>query len=109
VSTLKASLGSMLQIKPIMKMLHAKVGMDAARTTRGAYHRMIELVRSLGPLQELHLVHTNAPEAAELLWHQFKDLFPQNTPPYSVDVTPVIGAHIGPGAVGLVGVTAQPR
>ncbi len=106
VSMIKASLGSVLQIKPIMKMMHAKVGMDAARTTRGAYQRLIDIIRSLGPLQELHLVHTNAPREAELLRQQAIDLFPQETVPYSVDVTPVIGSHIGPGAVGFVAVTA---
>lgn len=103
---IKASLGSVLQIKPIMKMMHAKVGMDAARTTRGAYQRLIDIIRSLGPLQELHLVHTNAPREAALLRQQAIDLFPQETVPYSVDVTPVIGSHIGPGAVGFVAVTA---
>lgn len=107
VSMIKASLGSLLHIKPVMKMFHGKVGMDAARTTRGAYNHLMDLVRSLGPLEQLHLVHTNAPEKAEDLRQAALELFPQNTKPYSVDVTPVIGSHIGPGAAGFVFVTAK--
>lgn len=107
VSMIKASLGSLLQIKPVMKMFHGKVGMDAARTTSGAYKHLMDLIRSLGPLEQLHLVHTNAPEKAEELRREALELFPQTVSPYSVDVTPVIGSHIGPGAAGFVFVTAK--
>ena len=68
---------------------------------------MIDLVTDLGQLEQLSVVHTNAPEAAEALRQQAKKLFPEGEKSYTVEVTPVIGTHVGPGAVGLVAVQAR--
>ncbi len=65
---------------------------------------MIELLGELGALEELALVHTHAPEGAEDLRRQAKAYFADDSEPFSAEVTPVIGSHIGPGAVGFVAV-----
>ncbi|MBS1249298.1 MAG: Nitrate/nitrite response regulator protein NarL [Chloroflexi bacterium] len=49
----------------------------------------------------LELVETNAPQAAEDLWEKVKNLFPDFEKPISVNVTPVLGAHLGPKTVGF--------
>jgi DegV family protein with EDD domain len=108
VSRLQASLGSLLQIKPIIKMHNGVVGMEAVRTARSAIERIMELVRSLGPLETLGLLHSNAPEKAETLKQQAIALFPKDQiSTYSVDVASVIGSHIGPGAVGFAALAAS--
>jgi fatty acid-binding protein DegV len=61
----------------------------------------------LGPLEELTLVHTHAPEGAEALGHRARHLAPKGTYSLSAEVTPVIGTHIGPGAVGFVAIKAR--
>jgi DegV family protein with EDD domain len=102
----QATLGSILQIKPILKMNAGTVEMERVRTRKGAISRVQELVREIGPLEQLAVVHTHALDNAVALQNGTKMLFPPGTPPLFAEVTPVIGAHIGPGAVGFVAVTA---
>jgi DegV family protein with EDD domain len=107
LSRFQSSLGSMLQIKPLLKMNDSEMDMERVRTRKRATERLIELVEQLGPLEALALVHTHAPERAELLRRQAQHLFPEGGPQFSAEVTPVIGAHIGPRSVGFVCVTAS--
>jgi DegV family protein with EDD domain len=103
----QSSLGSMLQVKPLLKMHRGQMDMERVRTRNGATERLIALARELGPLEELALVHTHAPEKAQALRHKARNLFPEGKDPMSAEVTPVIGAHIGPGAAGFVAITAR--
>jgi DegV family protein with EDD domain len=102
VSFLQAGLGSVLQIKPILKMHAGVVEMDRARTRTGAMERLVDLLKAVGSIDQISLVHSGAPERAQVFWDSIKQLFPTGTHPLSVEVTSVIGTHIGPGAVGLV-------
>lgn len=107
MNSLMASLGSILQIKPLLKMHAGVPSAERVRTKDRAKRRLIELVENLGSLEELALVHTNTPHAAEELGKEAADLFPKNILPLSVNVTPVLGAHLGPGAVGFTCVTTK--
>ena len=107
ISRLKAGFGSLLQIKPILKMNSGKINMDAARTSKGAFNHLLNTLKSLGPVESIALVHTNAPERAEQLREQAKSIIDKVIDAYSMEVTPVIGSHIGPGAVGFVVVKAS--
>lgn len=107
MNSLMASLGSILQIKPLLKMHAGVPSAERVRTKDRAKRRLIELVENLGSLEELALVHTNTPPAAEELGKEAADLFPKNILPLSVNVTPVLGAHLGPGAVGFTCVTTK--
>jgi DegV family protein with EDD domain len=100
-------LASVLRIKPLLKMHAGEPEMERVRTSARAADRVLELTRQLGPLQELTVVHTHAPERAEALRQQGRHLFPSDASPMFAEVTPVIGAHIGPGAVGFVAITAR--
>ena len=106
LSRFQSSLASVLQIKPLLKMHRGEMGMERVRTRRRATERLIELVSDLGPLAELALVHTHNPAGAEALRRQAQHLFPAGKEPLRAEVTPVIGSHVGPGAVGFVAVTA---
>ena len=106
VSGLANSLGTMLQIKPILKMHNGKSELEKIRTSRMANKRLIELVQEVSPIERLALVHTNNQEGARALWQQTRHLFPDMPDPMDANVTPVIGAHIGPGAVGFACVAA---
>lgn len=98
------SLATTLRIKPLLKMNDGVTATEKIRTVRAAYARLIELIRELGPLEELALVHTHALDRARALYDQARALFPSAAEPLYATVTPVIGAHIGPGAVGFVAV-----
>jgi DegV family protein with EDD domain len=107
VTALQYGLSTLLNIKPLIMMHEGDMAGERVRTRKGCIQRMIDLVTDLGPLEQLAMVHTNAPEAVESLRHQAEHLFPEGKESYTVEVTPVIGAHVGPGAVGLVAVQAR--
>jgi DegV family protein with EDD domain len=104
LSRFQSGLASVLRIKPLLKMNSGEFAMERVRTRRGALARVLELVGELGALEELALVHTHAPEQAESLRRQASDYFAWDSTTLSAEVTPVIGTHIGPGAVGLVAI-----
>jgi fatty acid-binding protein DegV len=81
--------------------------MERVRTNNGASDRLLELTAEVGPLETMALVHTHAPEKAEALAEKARDLVPPGGVALSAEVTPVIGAHIGPGAAGFVVVVGE--
>lgn len=107
LSQFQFSLGSLLKIKVIIMMHEGEVSIERVRTSRRAIERLLTLVREVSPLEELALVHTHAPARAAELEKQAATLFPEDRVPLSVEVTPVIGAHIGPGAAGFAAVRAR--
>jgi DegV family protein with EDD domain len=100
-------LASALQIKPLLKMNNGEYDMERVRTRKMVLARVVELLGGLGPLEELALVHTHAPEEAEALARQASHLIPGGAVSLSAEVTPVIGTHIGPGAVGFIAIQAR--
>lgn len=103
-----AGLGSLLQIKPILKMYAGEPSSERVRTTNGATRRLLELLRERSPLEQVALVHTHARDRAKKLHEAAVDLFPPGEV-LSMDITPVIGAHIGPGAVGFACVQKEKK
>jgi DegV family protein with EDD domain len=101
-----ASLGTVLQIKPLLKMYDGNPTAERVRTRNRATKRLISLLSDLVPLEKVALVHTHAADRAEALRQQVQHLLPEGEIP-SVDITSVIGAHIGPGAAGFACVAAR--
>jgi DegV family protein with EDD domain len=95
-----ANIGALLQLKPILTMYDGLPGNEKVRTRHGATRRVIEMLRKVGKVERLAFLHTNAPErVAEL-----RALAAAYLPAGEIlvaDITPVIGAHIGPGAYGF--------
>jgi DegV family protein with EDD domain len=106
MSRVMAGLGTALQIKPLLKMYDGNPTAERVRTRDRATKRLISLLSDLVPLEQVALVHTHTPDRAEDLRQRVPHLLPKGEVP-SVDITPVIGAHIGPGAVGFACVTAR--
>jgi DegV family protein with EDD domain len=107
VSLLKARFGSWLHILPVLKVHLDAIDMELVRTRAAGMARVIRLVEELGPLEQIGIVHANAPQRAQEIRRQANHLFLPGTEPWVVDITPVIGTHIGPGAVGLAVVQAS--
>ena len=103
------SLGTLLKIKPLITVFDGEAKSAArVRTFRRAVDQLITVVEDFGHLERLALLHTNAPAEAHALRDRLKHLFPGGDTPEIVEVTPAIGAHIGPGAVGVACVVALP-
>jgi len=107
ISHLTSSLGSLLQIKPILQMGQGKVKMGISRTINGSVKQLLSILKELGAIEQLNLVHSNAPERAQMLYETAKEYFPKGREPFIVDITPVLGAHVGPGIFGFVAVKQE--
>nr|MBA3375905.1 DegV family EDD domain-containing protein [Actinomycetota bacterium] len=102
-SGMQAMFGSLLSIKPIIKVEDGKLQpMDKVRTRDKALARLKELVEAeVAPGVKLHVstLHTNAPERAADLAAWFDQRY-DCVEQYSAEAGPVIAAHAGPGVVG---------
>jgi DegV family protein with EDD domain len=103
VSWARARLGSLLRIKAFVEVKEGTVfSLGEARTRQKGIDRLVELIHKLGPLERLALLHTNAESDARNI---LSDLNPQlPTEPLLVNVTTVIGAHVGPNGLGVAAV-----
>jgi DegV family protein with EDD domain len=107
LTRIQSGIGAVLRVKPLLMMYDGEMTMEKVRTRRRAIERMIELVHELGPLEQLALVHAHALDRAEMLRQKARHLIPAGLDPFCEEVTSVIGAHVGPGSVGLVCVKAH--
>jgi len=103
LSNIKYNLSTLLDIKPILKMHNGIIKLEMVRTWNRATNRLIDLVNDMSPLSRLALVHTNARDKAMSLYDQVQSIFGKKDVLCNIDVTPAIGTHIGPGALGFVG------
>lgn len=103
LSLIRASLGTLLQVKPIIEVAQGKVNLiSQQRTRQKAMAAYVALVQSLGRCQRLAIMHTDNPAPAEALREQFA--LQTQTPLVMTQITPALGVHIGPGAVGVAAV-----
>ncbi|MGD2026914.1 MAG: DegV family protein [Anaerolineales bacterium] len=99
-------LGSLLQLKPILTMHRGVAGSQNVRTTRRSRKTVVNMLKAHQPLEKVALVHANAPETAAVLKEMAEEFLPEGEI-LSMDITPVIGAHIGPGAAGFAYISAK--
>ena len=104
-------IGTLLRIKPILQVHLGKVEMlERIRTSKRALGRFLELAADLEPMEKLALLYINATQKEiETFRQQTQFLVPQGTTPLAVELTPAIGAHIGPGGLGIACVTINDR
>jgi len=104
MSSAASLLGNLLQIKPMLWMHCGSPTTEKVRTRRRAIERLVAILQSLGPLEEVALLHANAAERAEALLQEARRLLPGLSIIRS-EISPVLGAHIGPGVIGFACVT----
>lgn len=105
VNRIVADLGSLLQIKPIMKMYDGVASSERVRTNSRALERLVQLLAEIGTTERLAIVHSNAHERVAELTQKASHILPSNDP-LIVEITPVIGTHTGPGVVGFAAVSS---
>jgi DegV family protein with EDD domain len=105
ISWARYNLSTMLQIKPFVGVESGKViRMGESRTRQKGIQRLQHMLSELSPLKHLAVLHTNA-EADAL---QFAEHFKASVENYPliINVTSIIGVHVGPNGLGFVAVTA---
>jgi DegV family protein with EDD domain len=101
ISQITAAVGTVLQIKPLISIQggHLHV-VDRVRTRSRALQRLEALVRTWGPLAEVSVLHTGAPELAEDLAGRLADLA-AGSHLMVEPAGPALTTHLGLEAVGV--------
>jgi DegV family protein with EDD domain len=104
VSWARSNISTFFRIKPFVSVVDGDVlRMGETRTRQKGIERLYKMLSDLGPLESLAVLHTNAEtDALEAVEH-FKSVVKQH--PLIVNVTSLIGVHVGPHGLGFVAVT----
>jgi DegV family protein with EDD domain len=104
IGTAQAWLGGALKIKPILTLDGEITPIERVRTSGRAFERMVEYMRSrhADGADGWVVQHIQAPDVVERLLERGRDLF-GSEPVFVSQIGPVIGAHVGPGLVGVGG------
>ncbi len=98
-------LGTVLSLKPILELEGGKIeSLDKVRTKKKAVERLLDVAlerRGASNIPRAAVLHANVPgEGAALLDEFASRLDPREL--YLTEISPVIGTHTGPGALGAI-------
>lgn len=102
-----AALGGLLSIKPLIELIDGEVkAVGAVRTTSQANKRVLNFLLQRGDLERLAVLHTGAEARAKELLNAIMGQASQSMPRdiLMVNVTTVIGTHVGPHGLGFASV-----
>jgi DegV family protein with EDD domain len=105
IGAARAWLGSTLKIKPILTLEQEITPLERVRTRRRAFERMVEFARErrADGADGWVVQHIQDADAARHLVEECRQIFGCE-PAFVSEVGPVIGAHVGPGMLGVGGV-----
>jgi fatty acid kinase fatty acid binding subunit len=105
IGAARAWIGTTLQIKPILTLEEEITPVERVRTRSRVLRRLLDYAK-----QRQHdgadgwvVQHIQDPEAAQRLIDDCRPMF-GNDPVFVSEIGPVIGAHVGPGLLGVGGV-----
>jgi DegV family protein with EDD domain len=104
IGAAQAWLGGALKIKPILTLDGEITPIERVRTARRSFERMVDYLRSRRDdgADGWVVQHIQAPDVAERLIATGRQMF-ESEPVFVSEIGPVIGAHVGPGLVGVGG------
>jgi len=104
-----AVLGSALAVKPVLHVVEGEVvPLEKVRTSARAFNRLVQRAVETagdGPAS-VAVHHLAAPERADRLAAELRERLPNLRELYVSELGAAVGAHVGPGAVGVVVVPA---
>ena len=102
-----AHFGEFLQIKPLLHMNMGKASAHRTRTNKRARQRLLDWLAEYAPYEKLAIVHAGIQEEAEALREQIRSFFPEDGSVPVVLISPVLGAHLGIGAIGFACISKE--
>jgi len=105
IGTAAALFGTTLSVKPLLQLVEGQiVPLEKVRTSSKALARLVELaVRSAGSRSvDLAVQHVAALDRGREIEKQLREQLPKLGESSVSELGPVIGAHLGPGVVGIV-------
>jgi DegV family protein with EDD domain len=108
IGAARAWIGATLKIKPILTLEEEITPVERVRTHSRAFERLVDYARQRheAGADAWVVQHVQDPENAARLVEACKPIF-GNDPAFTSEVGPVIGAHVGPGLLGVGGVSTQ--
>jgi DegV family protein with EDD domain len=103
----KALVGTLLHVKPLLSVVNGEImPVENVRTQKRALERLVEIALASGPIQELAVIHADAPHLAKMVQQMLSTTFSMEQIVMS-ETGPVLGTHVGPGAVGIAWLTGK--
>jgi DegV family protein with EDD domain len=104
----QAWLGSTLKIKPILSIESEILPIERVRTSGRAFERLIDYLeaRREDGCDTFFIQHIHAPDQAQRLVERGKQIYGRE-PELVSEIGPVIGAHVGPGLLGVSGMRRE--
>ncbi|MGB8982543.1 MAG: DegV family protein [Anaerolineales bacterium] len=102
-----AHFGEFLQIKPLLHMNMGKASAHRTRTNKRARQRLLDWLAEYAPYEKLAIVHAGIQEEAEALRQQIRSFLPEDGRVPIVQISPVLGAHLGIGAIGFACISKE--
>ena len=105
IGAARAWIGSALKVKPILTIQNEIVPVERVRTTGRATERLVQELRDdrAAGADVFFIQHIQARDAAERLAARGREIYGRD-PEFVSEIGPVIGAHVGPGLIGVTGV-----
>lgn len=108
VNPVEMGLSQLLSIKPIVEVRQGIVESVARiRTWTRALGTLTEKVAEFGPLEHLAIMHSNTTSRAQELIDRLRERTPGLEVEITTNATTVLGAHVGPNAVGVAAVLGK--
>jgi len=101
-----ARFGEILRLKPLLHMNQGKPVAHRVRTTRRAMERLFSWLDEYGPFEQLAVLHAGVESRAENLREQVRKYLP-NAEISIHQITPVLGSHLGVGALGFAVISQE--
>jgi DegV family protein with EDD domain len=108
IGAASAWIGSTLKVKPILTLEREMVPVERVRTSRRMLDRLVEYGRQRheSGADAWAVQHINAPDQCDLLVERCREVFGCE-PQLVSEIGPVLGAHVGPGLLGLGSIPAR--
>jgi len=108
VSWAVAKIGGIFHLQPLIELRYGIIHrLGQVRTRLQGIERLVDALNSWGPLERLAVLHTNAESTARQLLEEVRSKVPNQ--PLLVNVTTVIGTHVGPNGLGFAAVPILPQ
>jgi DegV family protein with EDD domain len=106
IGAARAWIGTTLKIKPILTLEEEITPIERVRTRSRAFERMVDYGRERhdAGADAWVVQHVQDPENAQKLVEACRPIFGSD-PLFTSEVGPVIGAHVGPGLLGIGGIS----
>jgi DegV family protein with EDD domain len=101
----QALLGAALAVKPLLQLVDGEIALrEKVRTSSRAITRLEDIAVELASPMPAHLAvhHLGEPEKADRLADRLQERVPGIDDVYVSEVGAVVGAHVGPGLLGVV-------